>query len=63
MTQEQFTYWLQGFVELNGGEMPTEMQWMSIVDHLKSVFKKVTPERIPNLLREYATSPLHTATC
>jgi len=44
MNSEPFTYWLQGFVELNGGEMPTREQWKSIVEHLNLVFKKVTPK-------------------
>lgn len=43
MTPEQFCYWMQGFAELNGGDMPTEAQWKSINDHLQTVFKKVTP--------------------
>ncbi len=42
MTAEQFSYWLQGFVEL-GGDMPTEAQWKSIREHLATVFQKVTP--------------------
>lgn len=42
MNSEQFTYWLQGFVELNGSE-PTAEQWQSIKDHLNTVFVKVTP--------------------
>lgn len=46
MTPEQFCYWLQGFVELNGGP-PTEYQWKSIVDHIKLVFDKRTPEFKP----------------
>lgn len=44
MTPEQFCYWMQGFTELCGGEMPTEDQWKSINEHLQTVFKKVTPE-------------------
>lgn len=43
MTPEQFAYWLNGFVELSAGEHPTPEQWMSITEHLKTVFKKVTP--------------------
>jgi hypothetical protein len=70
MTPDQFTYWLQGFVELNGS-MPNEVQWKSITDHLKTVFNKVTPYRgITTLgspsLSDYAvpaTSPIHTAIC
>lgn len=42
MTAEQFTYWLQGFSELNAGP-PDEAQWQSIREHLATVFKKVTP--------------------
>lgn len=59
MTTEQFTYWLQGFVELTpDGEVPSAVQWRAIKDHLKTVFVKVTPtipfER-PNLsLKEMA---------
>jgi hypothetical protein len=43
MTPEQFTYWLQGFVELGKGAAPTPEQWKSIQEHLATVFKKVTP--------------------
>ncbi|HEK1349010.1 TPA: hypothetical protein SMQ84_005633 [Pseudomonas aeruginosa] len=42
MTPEQFAYWLQGFVELNGAP-PNETQWLQIKDHLKLVFDKQTP--------------------
>jgi hypothetical protein len=42
MTPEQFAYWLNGFVELNGG-MVSDDQWISIKQHLATVFKKVTP--------------------
>lgn len=43
MTSEQFAYWLQGFVELQGS-VPTEEQWQGIKDHLQTVFVKVTPQ-------------------
>lgn len=43
MTERDFCFWLQGFVELNGSE-PTSEQWQAIKDHLKTVFVKVTPE-------------------
>jgi hypothetical protein len=39
MTPEQFAYWLQGFVELNG-QQPTDAQWDSIKEHLQTVFKR-----------------------
>lgn len=50
MTAEQFAYWLQGFVELDGSA-PTDEQWQGIKDHLTLVFKKETPVRVlgPNV--------------
>lgn len=44
MTPEQFCYWLQGFCELNHGRMPDAPQWLSITEHLATVFNKVTPK-------------------
>lgn len=43
MTEQQFVYWIQGWIELNGGKQPDEAQWKMICDHLKTVFVKVTP--------------------
>ncbi|WP_198352328.1 hypothetical protein [Sphingomonas sp. MA1305] len=43
MTAEQFAYWMQGFAELTGDEVPTAGQWRSIREHLQTVFVKVTP--------------------
>jgi hypothetical protein len=43
MTAEQFAYWMQGFAELTGDEVPTADQWKSIREHLQTVFVKVTP--------------------
>lgn len=43
MTPEQFAYWLQGFAEINGNHPPTLVQWEIISEHLKTVFRKVTP--------------------
>lgn len=40
MTPKQFVYWLQGFAEL-GDERPTEAQWVSIKNHLQSVFEEM----------------------
>lgn len=42
MTPENFVYWLNGFVELNGNP-PTPEQWQSIKEHLQLVMTKVTP--------------------
>lgn len=49
MTPEQFTYWLQGFVEIRETEKVglTEKEWNIITDHLKTVFHKVTPVYTP----------------
>lgn len=61
MTSEQFAYWLQGFVELNGGAMPTEAQWKSVQDHLQTVFVKVTqPVRTvgPNIASPALPDPM-----
>lgn len=46
MTPDQFTYWLQGHVELlDSDKPPTKKQWKIIKDHLKLVFDKQTPDR------------------
>lgn len=45
MTPNEFVYWLQGYVELNGGT-PTDSQWVVIKDHLQLVMDKKTPVRI-----------------
>jgi len=43
LTPEQFCYWMQGFVEITNGVQPTKEQWAMMVEHLKTVFVKVTP--------------------
>jgi hypothetical protein len=43
MTERDFCYWLQGFVELTQGQTPNPAQWKSIQEHLATVFTKVTP--------------------
>jgi hypothetical protein len=45
MTAEQFTYWLQGFMEICNPETLDENQTQIIKDHLKLVFDKKTPDR------------------
>lgn len=45
MTPENFTYWLQGFIELHG-ELPTQEQWDMIKKHLQIVFVKVTDKPV-----------------
>lgn len=44
MTPEQFTYWLQGFMETADPKSIDEKQTRIIKDHLDLVFNKVTPE-------------------
>jgi len=43
MTAEQFTYWLQGFMEILDPTMIHEKETQIIKDHLKLVFTKITP--------------------
>ena len=42
MTPEQFCYWLQGRLELNGDPLTPE-ETQCVREHLKTVFTKVTP--------------------
>jgi len=44
MTAEQFTYWLQGFMETADPKSINETQTQIIKDHLALVFGKVTPD-------------------
>jgi hypothetical protein len=43
MTNEQFCFWLQGFIEIGNPEALTKEQVQIIKDHLQLVFTKVTP--------------------
>lgn len=45
MTPEQFTYWLQGFIEMENPKTLSLRQTKVIKDHLNLVFKKETPKR------------------
>mgnify|MGYP003390420498 CR=1 FL=1 len=45
MTPEQFTYWLQGFLEIQNPSTLDERQITIVKDHLQLVFKKETPDR------------------
>jgi len=49
MTAEQFTYWLQGFMEVADPARLGERETQMIKDHLKLVFDKQTPDRAPGL--------------
>lgn len=56
MNNDQFTYWLQGFVEMNNGQYPSPEQWQMIKEHLQLCFNKVTPT-YPQL-DPYRTNPI-----
>jgi hypothetical protein len=45
MTPENFTYFLQGFLEISNAKKLDETQVQIIKDHLDLVFNKVTPDR------------------
>lgn len=64
MTPEQFTYWLQGYTELNGSQ-PTPEQWKIIKDHLQLVFNKVTPNYsyLPKFTNPDHINPYPTIIC
>ena len=74
MTAEQFTYWLQGYFEINDPERISPMETKIIKDHLALVFKKETPTRtvvVPNKTeivttpfeKGYPTTNPYTVTC
>ena len=59
MTAEQFTYWLQGYFEINDPDRISPIETKIIKDHLALVFKKETPNRtvvVPNKT-EIVTNP------
>jgi hypothetical protein len=60
MNHDQFIYWLQGFVEMNGGKEPTKEQWKMIKDHLQLCFVKITPPMMETGLSLYQVKPIGT---
>jgi hypothetical protein len=54
MTPQDFTTWLNGFVEING-KLPTSEQWKIIVEKLQSVFQKET--KLTNFSFDVITVP------
>ena len=54
MTQEQFIYWLQGFMEINNPEMLGVRETQIIKDHLALLFDKKTPVPDKTTLDRYA---------
>ena len=74
MTAEQFTYWLQGYFEINDPDRISPLETKIIKDHLALVFKKETPIRtvvVPNKTeivttpfeKGYPTTNPYTVTC
>jgi len=57
MTAEQFTYWLQGFFEINDPETLGARETQIIKDHLKLVFEKQTPTRLTTVPNTGITNP------
>jgi hypothetical protein len=49
MTAEQFTYWLQGFMEVGDPKTLDSTQTQIIKDHLSLVFEKQTPTRLTSI--------------
>lgn len=45
MTPENFVYWLQGFLEIQGPDSINQQQVEIIKDHVALVLKKETPKR------------------
>jgi hypothetical protein len=59
MTAEQFTYWLQGFMEVADPIELTANQTHQIKDHLKLVFDKQTPDRTNPIFTPNTAQPLN----
>jgi hypothetical protein len=58
MTAEQFTYWLQGFMELTTMNHLSTTQFQIVKDHLDLVFEKQTPNRLTSTPPQpYVTQP------
>lgn len=57
MTAEQFTYWLQGFLEINDPERISKQETQIIKDHLQLVFNKQTPNKLSSILGNGTSQP------
>lgn len=44
MSASHFVAWLQGYIEISGGDGIDQDRWKMIKEHLQLVFEKVTPE-------------------
>lgn len=57
MTSENFVYWLQGFLEIQGPDSISKQQVEIIKDHVALVLKKETPQRFR--LQEISASEIN----
>lgn len=62
MTTDQFAYWLQGYFEISGSSSLSDTQVQIIKDHLDLVFKKVTPNRLQEIMDISKNYPLSNQT-
>lgn len=61
MTERDFFYWLQGYLELSDGQTLNEKQIKIIKDHIKLVAIKVTPNNTLTTIGHGITyTPTHT---
>lgn len=58
MTERDFLYWLQGFLEMSEAKTLDEKQVQIIKDHIKLVAVKVTPDYPFGLTRHHPMLPL-----
>lgn len=61
MTERDFVYWLQGYLEISNSNELSPEQIQIIKDHIKLVLDKKTPDRTSAL--DSRSSLLLTATC
>lgn len=59
MTPENFIYWLQGFLEIQGPDSINKQQVEIIKDHVALVLKKETPQRLLQDLQEINLSEIN----
>lgn len=58
MTEREFVYWLQGFIEVSDVKKINEAQTQIIKDHLALVLDKVTPVYVSRVNPPTLNNPL-----
>jgi hypothetical protein len=48
MTSRDFAFWLQGYIEITKGAVPSKDQWKVISNHLNLVFKHEIDPSMPD---------------